>query len=116
MPVLFTERVPAGDGLTHLIQNAYKHHDHPERGCVTITVEDLGDATQFSVADDGLGIAPEFQVQVFDLFRTPQAATRLRRSGMGLSVVKNGRKPWGRHPCHLRAQRRRHFRLHLAKG
>jgi PAS domain S-box-containing protein len=88
MPVLFTERVPLATVLRNLIQNAYKHHDHPERGCVTITVEDLGDATQFSVADDGPGIAPEFQVQVFDLFRTLKPRDEVEGSGMGLSVVK----------------------------
>ena len=42
MPVLFTERVPLATVFRNLIQNAYKHHDHAERGCVTITVADLG--------------------------------------------------------------------------
>ena len=88
MPVLFTERVPLTTVFRNLIQNAYKHHDHPERGCVTITADDLGDAIQFSVADDGPGIAPVFHEQVFDLFRTLKPRDEVEGSGMGLSVVK----------------------------
>lgn len=88
MPVLYTERVPLATVLRNLIQNAYKHHDHPERGCVTIGVDDLGDALQFSVADDGPGIAPEYHEHVFELFRTLKPRDQVEGSGMGLSVVK----------------------------
>ena len=88
MPILFTERVPLATVFRNLIQNACKHHEYPERGCVTITADDLGDAIQFSVADDGPGIAPEFHEQVFDLFRTLKPRDQVEGSGMGLSVVK----------------------------
>jgi signal transduction histidine kinase len=88
MPVLYTERVPLATVLRNLIQNAYKHHDHPERGCVTIAVEDLGDVLQFSVADDGPGIASEYHDHVFELFRTLKPRDQVEGSGMGLSVVK----------------------------
>jgi signal transduction histidine kinase len=88
MPVLFTERVPLATVFRNLIQNAYKHHDRRERGCVTITVEDLGDAVRFDVADNGPGIAPQYQEEIFELFRTLKPRDQIEGSGMGLSVVK----------------------------
>ena len=96
MPVLITERVPLATVFRNLIQNAYKHHNHPERGCVTVTVDELGqgpgtggdDMVRFSVADDGPGIAPAYQEQVFELFRTLKPRDQVEGSGMGLSIVK----------------------------
>ena len=86
MPVLFTERVPLATVFRNLIQNAYKHHDCHERGCVTIAAADLGDVIQFGVADDGPGIAPEFHEQLFELFRTLKPRDEVEGSGMGSSI------------------------------
>jgi PAS domain S-box-containing protein len=88
MPILFTARVPLATVFRNLIQNACKHHDHPEHGCVTIHAEDLRDAIQFTVADDGPGIPAEYHDQVFELFRTLKPRDQVEGSGMGLSVVK----------------------------
>ncbi len=96
MPVLMTERVPLATVFRNLIQNAYKHHDDPEHGCVTVTADELaaepsisqGTVVQFSVVDDGPGIAPEYHAQIFDLFRTLKPRDQVEGSGMGLSVVK----------------------------
>ncbi len=96
MPVLITERVPLTTVFRNLIQNAYKHHNHPDHGCVTITADDLGQTQgaghdgmiQFGVADDGPGIASEYQEQVFELFRTLKPRDQVEGSGMGLSIVK----------------------------
>ena len=88
MPVLVTERVPLATVFRNLIQNACKHHEQPDRGCVTVTFRDRGDAFEFAVADDGPGIAPEYQDQVFELFRTLKPRDQVEGSGMGLSVVK----------------------------
>ena len=43
---------------------------------------------QFCVVDDGPGIAPEYQEQVFELFRTLKPRDQVEGSGMGLSIVK----------------------------
>ncbi|MFN8467806.1 MAG: ATP-binding protein [Caldilineaceae bacterium] len=96
MPMLITERVPLATVFRNLIQNAYKHHNHPEHGCITITADDLGQnpgmeedtMVQFSVTDDGPGIASEYQEQVFELFRTLKPRDQVEGSGMGLSIVK----------------------------
>ena len=102
LPTIYTVRVPLETVFRNLIQNAYKHHNHPERGCVSITaapaaiehpLDELeqgknGPVFEFAVADDGPGIAPEYHERVFKLFQTLQPRDQVEGSGMGLSVVK----------------------------
>jgi PAS domain S-box-containing protein len=88
LPTMYTERVPLATVFRNLIQNARKHHTHPETGTVTIAAEDLGHAVRFSVADDGPGIPPQYHEQIFELFRTLKPRDQVEGSGMGLSVVK----------------------------
>jgi PAS domain S-box-containing protein len=88
MPRLHTERVPLETVFRNLIQNACKHHNHPEHGCVMIKVEERPGEVQFGVADDGPGIAPEYHDRVFKLFQTLRPRDQIEASGMGLSVVK----------------------------
>lgn len=88
MPTLLTERVPLETVFRNLIHNAYKHHDHPDQGCVAVSAEDLGDTILFSVTDDGPGISPEFHERIFQIFQTLKPRDEVEGSGMGLTVVK----------------------------
>ena len=97
LPTIYTVRVPLETVFRNLIQNAYKHHDHPERGCVSISAAPVsvehgagehGPVFEFAVADNGPGIAPEYHERVFKLFQTLQPRDKVEGSGMGLSVVK----------------------------
>jgi len=88
MPTLLTERVPLETVFRNLIQNAYKHHDHPDQGCVTVSAEESGTTVLFSVADDGPGISPEFHERIFQIFQTLKPRDEVEGSGMGLTVVK----------------------------
>ncbi|MFN8465311.1 MAG: PAS domain-containing protein [Caldilineaceae bacterium] len=96
LPILYTDRVPLETVLRNLIQNAIKHHDNPERACVSITAAPVaaeqgteqGLVVEFAVADDGPGIAPEYHERIFKLFQTLRPRDQVEGSGMGLSVVK----------------------------
>lgn len=88
MPVLVTERAPLEIVFRNLIQNAYKHHEDREHGCVTISAADAGDLIAFTVTDNGPGIAPRYHAQVFELFHTLKPRDAVEGSGMGLSIVK----------------------------
>jgi len=102
LPTLYTVRVPLETVFRNLIHNAYKHHNHPEHGCVSITAAPVfaehghaehghtghGPIFEFAVADNGPGIAPEFHERAFKLFQTLQPRDQVEGSGMGLSVVK----------------------------
>jgi hypothetical protein len=57
-------------------------------GTVKISVEDRGDYYEFAVADDGPGIAPEFQNKIFVIFQTLEARDHKESTGVGLAIVK----------------------------
>ena len=94
LPPIRTNRVLLSQVLANLIGNAYKHHDSPgealrERpeGRIQVLVQPDAEMWEFSVIDDGCGIAPENQAQVFDIFKTLSGGDK-NNTGVGLSIVK----------------------------
>jgi len=87
MPTLLTKRLPLQQVFSNLISNAIQHHNRSD-GHVKISVEDRGDYYEFAVADDGPGIAPEFQNKIFVIFQTLEARDHKESTGLGLAIVK----------------------------
>ena len=87
MPTLDTERVPLQQVFLNLLSNALKHADRPEVH-VRVTAREVGDFWEFSVADDGPGIAAEYHARIWGLFQTLRTRGELESTGIGLSVVK----------------------------
>jgi PAS domain S-box-containing protein len=75
--------------LTNLLVNAAKYT--PDGGHVSLVVSATAQDVVLSVSDDGIGMAPELQAQVFELF--VQGARTHDRSqgglGIGLALVKS---------------------------
>ena len=88
LPTLSTNRVQLQQVFTNLLSNAIKYHDHPEVGRVTISCGEAGAFYQFSVADDGPGIAPEYHERVFVIFQTLVERDTRESTGVGLAIVK----------------------------
>jgi PAS domain S-box-containing protein len=96
--VATTPRAPIEHVLRNLISNAIKHCDRPVNEIV-VSARVTEGWTEFSVADDGPGIAPEFQERIFQIFQTLKNRDDLEASGVGLSIVKKtverfGGKVW----------------------
>ena len=87
MPFLTTLRVPLETVLRNLIDNAVKHHDRPT-GEVRVTLRDLGDFVEFTITDDGPGIAEQYQTRIFEIFQTLKPRDQVEGSGIGLAIVK----------------------------
>jgi signal transduction histidine kinase len=87
MPVIQTEVLPLQQVFSNLISNSIKHH-HRDRGTITINAVEQGKYYQFSVADDGIGIALEDQAKIFTIFQTLAAKDTKENTGIGLSIVK----------------------------
>jgi PAS domain S-box-containing protein len=88
MPVLVTERSPLEQVFLNLLGNAVKHADN-EDPTVTVSVTDEGGGWfEFSVTDNGPGIAPEYHERIFTIFQTLKARDDVESTGIGLSVVK----------------------------
>ncbi len=87
MPVLKTEIVSLEQVFRNLINNAVKHHDR-DQGQIKIGWSGKAGYYEFTVADDGPGIAPEFHERVFTMFQTLKPRDEVEGSGLGLSMVK----------------------------
>jgi signal transduction histidine kinase len=74
--------------FANLIDNAIKYT--PERGHVTVRVENAGNYVKVTVRDDGIGITPEEKDKIFDeFFRARNKYTaRIPGTGLGLTVAK----------------------------
>jgi signal transduction histidine kinase len=88
LPRLFTDDRKLSQILRNFIANALKFTPRGEVRVSAARVE--GDFIRFSVADTGIGIAPEHHAAVFDDFSQVDSPVqkRLRGTGLGLSLSK----------------------------
>lgn len=71
--------------VANLIGNAIRYT--PEQGAIDVVLEVDSAAVRLSVTDTGIGIAPELQPQLFDLFVQAHRSTASRESGLGLGLA-----------------------------
>jgi len=76
--------------LLNLISNAIRYNDKAE-GKVIVSILDVDNHYMLEVADNGVGIAPEFHQQIFSANFTLNQADRFEQkgTGIGLSTVKD---------------------------
>ncbi|MFM9838550.1 MAG: sensor histidine kinase [Cyclobacteriaceae bacterium] len=73
--------------LNNLIGNAFKYHDpDKENPLIEISANSESVNLKIEIKDNGLGIAPEHQAKVFDMFY--RASEKSKGSGLGLYIVK----------------------------
>jgi signal transduction histidine kinase/CheY-like chemotaxis protein len=95
LPVLNTQALLLKQVLSNLISNAIKYRRSPNNilgdntsGKVKITVVDQDALLQFTVVDNGLGIAPENHQKIFGIFQTLVSRDDTKGMGIGLAVIK----------------------------
>ena len=87
MPVLHTDPLRLGQVFANLIGNAVKHHTGNQVH-IRVAVRETGRFYEFSVADNGPGIAPQYREKVFMMFQTLTPRDVGNDSGIGLALVK----------------------------
>jgi signal transduction histidine kinase len=87
MPTLQTERVPLQQVFMNLLGNALKHAKRSDPH-VRVQVREAGERFEFSITDNGPGIAPEFHERIWGIFQTLEPRDTVEGTGIGLSVVK----------------------------
>jgi signal transduction histidine kinase len=88
LPVVQGEEPLLGAAFANLVGNAIKFR-HPDRApIVRISAETVGADYEFSVQDNGIGIAPEFADKVFVIFQRLHAKETYPGTGIGLAIVK----------------------------
>jgi PAS domain S-box-containing protein len=98
LPVIDAPRVMLLQVFTNLISNAIKYNDKQE-GLIRIDATEREDSFEFSVSDNGPGIAPEYHEKIFMIFQTLQSRDKFESTGIGLTIVKRilkarGGKVW----------------------
>src|SRR4029079_489521 len=89
LPVLEAERVALQQVFMNLINNAIKYNTGPApRIVVRASSADDAEEHHFSVADNGPGIAPQYQEKVWQIFQTLASRDQIEGTGIGLSVVR----------------------------
>ena len=88
-PVLNGDALRIGQILLNFLSNAVKFTD---QGSITITVSLLkqtpaGLLVRFAVSDTGIGIPPEQQARIFDVFEQADSSTTRRFGGTGLGLA-----------------------------
>jgi PAS domain S-box-containing protein len=88
-PVIEAERVLLEQVFMNLIGNAIKF-TRGARADPVIRIEwrDVGDGIEFTINDNGPGIAPQFHDRIWGMFQTLATRDKVEGTGIGLSVVK----------------------------
>ena len=87
LPTLFADRTQLGQLLQNLIANAIKFRGN-EPPFIHIGVEEQNGHWRFSVRDNGIGIAPRFQQQIFEVFRRLHRGEKFAGTGIGLAICR----------------------------
>ncbi len=87
MPTFQTSAILLQQVFANLIGNAVKYHPS-NNGKIVISVKEQDDFYEFAVADNGLGIDPQYHERIFTIFQTLQARDTIESTGIGLSIVK----------------------------
>jgi PAS domain S-box-containing protein len=98
MPILEAPRVMLLQVFSNLIGNAIKYNDKPE-ALINISAVERDDCFEFTVEDNGPGIAAEYHEKIFMIFQTLHSRDRFESTGIGLTIVKRilkarGGKVW----------------------
>jgi light-regulated signal transduction histidine kinase (bacteriophytochrome) len=74
--------------MQNLIGNAVKYRQ-PDRPLVITISTDRGDSGwTFTIADNGIGIAPDYFERIFDIFQRLHSRAEYEGTGIGLAVCK----------------------------
>ena len=87
MPSLTTEKILLQQVFSNLISNSIKYNDKTT-GKIDISFIESEGFYEFSVLDNGPGIATEYHNKIFGIFQTLASRDTVESTGIGLSIVK----------------------------
>jgi light-regulated signal transduction histidine kinase (bacteriophytochrome) len=85
LPVVRGNSVPLIHLFQNLVSNALKYRSD-RKPLVRINASEAGEHWCFSVEDNGIGIAKEFQTQIFGIFKRLHDRTIYPGTGIGLAI------------------------------
>ena len=88
LPPLYGDRVMITQVFSNLLSNAVKYSGHSRPALIHVSGSVVGNKINYTVTDNGLGIAPENMKSIFELFNRMDNARHIEGSGVGLAIVK----------------------------
>ena len=88
LPVIRTMKSPLRQVFQNLVGNALKYHRKAIAPVISIAFEETPAYWQFSVEDNGIGIDPEYQQKIFEIFQRLHNKDEYSGTGIGLAIVK----------------------------
>jgi PAS domain S-box-containing protein len=87
LPTLDADATQLAQVFQNLIGNAIKFHsERPPQ--IRVEARDIGEAWQFSVSDNGIGIEPQYYERIFLVFQRLHTRRDYPGTGIGLSICK----------------------------
>jgi PAS domain S-box-containing protein len=88
LPPIMADATQLEQVFTNLIGNALKYRRPDLTPSIRISAERMGKCWRFAVADNGIGIAPEFFDRIFVVFQRLHTKDEFEGTGIGLAIVK----------------------------
>jgi signal transduction histidine kinase len=86
LPTVLADRVQLSQVFQNLIGNALKFRREGVQHTVRVSAEREGALWRFAVADNGIGIAPEYFERIFVIFQRLHTREQFAGSGIGLAI------------------------------
>ena len=87
LPSIYCDPIQIHQLLQNLLTNAIKFHNGKSPK-IHISAQELEKEWLFSVSDNGIGIDPQHQEQIFKIFKRLNTREKYEGTGMGLSICK----------------------------
>jgi len=88
LPLVQTYKTPLRQVFQNLIGNSLKYHKQDGIPEIKISCKETKTHFQFSVQDNGIGIAPEYFEKIFIIFQRLHNKDEYSGTGMGLAITK----------------------------
>ena len=88
MPTFFVDDISLYQVFQNLILNALKYQNVGSKPVIYIEAKETETHWQFSVADNGIGVAPQHHKRIFIIFQRLHAKEEYPGTGMGLAICK----------------------------
>ena len=88
LPRVLADRTQLAQVLQNLVGNALKYRHHGRTPRVEVGAEPGETMSKFYVADNGIGIEPEYHQRIFVIFQRLHSKEDYPGSGIGLAIVK----------------------------
>ncbi|MDB5133819.1 MAG: cph1 4 [Mucilaginibacter sp.] len=88
LPIIKTYKTPVRQVFQNLVSNSLKYHSADRAPVISISCKETGTQFQFTIKDNGIGIAPEYFDKIFIIFQRLHNKDEYSGTGMGLAIAK----------------------------